>query len=69
MERNREHRHLPDHLPADIWSDGVSLPSTGQFSASNTTPVSQQVQGIWLHKSLENFVLRFNPVLFLFLDF
>ncbi|KAF3341314.1 calcium-binding protein [Carex littledalei] len=46
MERNREHRPLPDQLPAEIWSDGVSLPSTGQFSASNSSPAPQQVQGL-----------------------
>ncbi|KAJ4776426.1 Calcium-binding EF hand protein-like [Rhynchospora pubera] len=45
MERHREHRPLPDQLPSDIWSDGVSLPSTGQFSASHASPAPQQVQG------------------------
>ncbi|KAJ3672337.1 hypothetical protein LUZ60_007058 [Juncus effusus] len=42
MERHREHRPLPDQLPAGIWSDGISFPSTGQFSASNAAPAPHQ---------------------------
>ncbi|KAL6873971.1 hypothetical protein ACP4OV_014053 [Aristida adscensionis] len=38
MERHREHRPLPGILPDDIWAEGTSLPSTGQFAENPSGP-------------------------------
>ncbi|XP_072994253.1 uncharacterized protein [Typha latifolia] len=46
MERSREGHILPSVLPDGIWSDGVSLPSTGQFSATYSGPAWQQSPGL-----------------------
>ncbi|XP_020112459.1 epidermal growth factor receptor substrate 15-like isoform X1 [Ananas comosus] len=46
MERSREGRPLPAVLPNDIWSDGVSLPSTGQFAPTYSAPAWQPSPGL-----------------------
>ncbi|CAN6173693.1 unnamed protein product [Urochloa humidicola] len=45
MERHREHRALPDVLPDDIWAEGTSLPSTGQFAGNPSGPPSHASTG------------------------
>ncbi|KAK3134626.1 hypothetical protein QOZ80_6AG0551480 [Eleusine coracana subsp. coracana] len=45
MERHREHRPLPDVLPDNIWAEGTSLPSTGQFAENPSGPAPHQSAG------------------------
>ncbi|GJM97380.1 hypothetical protein PR202_ga14303 [Eleusine coracana subsp. coracana] len=45
MERHREHRPLPDVLPDNIWAEGTSLPSTGQFAENPNGPAPHQSAG------------------------
>ncbi|TVU07526.1 hypothetical protein EJB05_40884 [Eragrostis curvula] len=45
MERHREHRALPDVLPDNIWAEGTSLPSTGQFAENPSGPAPHPSAG------------------------
>ncbi|KAL6603353.1 hypothetical protein ACP70R_043714 [Stipagrostis hirtigluma subsp. patula] len=45
MERHREHRPLPAVLPDDIWAEGTSLPSTGQFAENPSGPAPHPTAG------------------------
>lgn len=52
MERHREHRPLPDILPDNIWAEGTSLPSTGQFAENPSGPAPHQSAGINLNETV-----------------
>ncbi|XP_062234018.1 uncharacterized protein LOC133931198 isoform X2 [Phragmites australis] len=45
MERHREHHPLPDVLPDNIWAEGTSLPSTGQFAENPSGPTPHPSAG------------------------
>ncbi|XP_062229893.1 uncharacterized protein LOC133927443 [Phragmites australis] len=46
MERHREHRRLPDVLLDNIWAEGTSLPSSGQFAENSSGPAPHPSAGV-----------------------